>query len=293
MDDDRLDNLRNLLESIGKSLLTINFKENVGTDLGEDRNYLGVMEELDLLGQDRRRKVVRVLLPHIQHSFLASVFGALYVEDLLRHGAVLEEKLGLNLILREVFDEDPGVDLIPEFLDQDQGLGLIILVQKAFVLQKSLEVHQLHIRSFCESRAKSCLARAFGSNHEENLRHHGLLGLLVHIIDRPKGIDPVHLSELLVQIHHRLRSFIEILKSFEESVRVIIASAASLGPRIAPLHQHLLTHVIEDHILALAHILLEVDCLICGSWESIDQIVFGGIGNETVDKDAHCEFTRD
>ena len=48
------------------------------------------------------------------------------MEGAFRLNAVLDEELGLELVLREVFKEDSCVDGVNEMLDQGHGCGLVV-----------------------------------------------------------------------------------------------------------------------------------------------------------------------
>ncbi len=66
------------------------------------------------------------------------------------------------------------------------------------------------------------------------------------------------------------------------------------GTDEAPLHEGVFADVVEEDLLALAHVLLEVDRLLDCTGETVDQVVLRGAGYQTVNQDlnGHLEWDQ-
>lgn len=83
-------------------------------------------------------------------------------------------------------------------LDKCQCHGLIVFAIEVIILQEIVKVQHSHVGSLSQSSSECGLARAFGTNIEEDLWHHGLFGVRIHLIDTPVSIDEVDLREFFV-----------------------------------------------------------------------------------------------
>ena len=61
----------------------------------------------------------------------------------------------------------------------------------------------------------------------------------------------------------------------------------------APLHEGVLAHVVEEDLLALAHVLLEVDGLLHCTGETVNQVILRGTGYQTVNQDLNGHLKWD
>ncbi len=104
-----------------------------------------------------------------------------------------------------------------------------------------------------------------------------------------------YLAEFLIQFNNWLGTVIKSLKSYPESLSIVILSLdrGLGGTDEASLHKRVLINVIEEDALALADMLLEVDRLLNGSWETVNQIVLRRICNQTVNQDLNGKLKGD
>ena len=114
-----------------------------------------------------------------------------------------------------------------------------------------------------------------------------LLGLSINLGDGAHSVDVVHLSELLVVANDWKRLVKISLDSLLDGLWVVIGTATSFSPLHAPGFHDFLWHIIEQNLVNRADLLLEVDSLIDGSWETVDKIgaSLRWSSNETVDQD--------
>ena len=120
--------------------------DEVGVLLQEWHQVLGmVVELLDLLGKNGRAHIERMVLSKVDHSLLADVFGALQREHVRWVGAVSQEVLRLELVVREILKNQPWSSLTGQALDEVRCDRLVILVFKAVLLDEVVEVDQLGV----------------------------------------------------------------------------------------------------------------------------------------------------
>ena len=104
--DTRLDEAAELLESLVKVLLSVDNSE-VGGLLQIGHKSLGILIVLaNALGENSGGLVGLIGLREHDHALLAKVLRALQAKDPRGSNTVLDEELGLELALREVFKED-------------------------------------------------------------------------------------------------------------------------------------------------------------------------------------------
>jgi len=110
-EDGGLDSGTELIESALKVLLRADALE-IGGGLEVWHQPLRILIVLsDALGENGRWLVRAVSLGHLIHALLADILRALQREHTARRRAVFVEEFGLELSLREVFDEDAWHDL--------------------------------------------------------------------------------------------------------------------------------------------------------------------------------------
>ena len=129
-----------------------------------------------------------------------------------------------------------------------------------------------------------------------NLGKNSLSSFFIYLGDRLAGVNVTHFSELLVEIYDWTGRFLERLQSLSQCLSIVIFSLdGSCGcANEAPLHEGVFADVVEENLLALADVLLEVDGLLDGTGETVDQVVLGGAGNQTVNQDlnGHLEWDK-
>ena len=105
------------------------------------------------------------------------------------------------------------------------GLLIIEIIHiEALALQEVIEFQHNHICAVGQLVCNGGLAGALGSNHKENLREHGLLGLLEDLTDTLGGVDVLDLAEASVHLDHRLRQLLERTQSLLQSLLVVVLS---------------------------------------------------------------------
>ena len=162
--DSGLDKAAELLEGLVKVLLGVDDSE-VRRGLQIRHESLGILIVLaDALGENSGGLVGLIGLGEHDHALLAEVLRTLQAEDSGGSNAVFDEELSLELALREVFEEDSGVDLLGEVLDEGHGLGLLITVAQVVLTDEAIVVHLLHVGALAQSLAELGLAGCFRSN---------------------------------------------------------------------------------------------------------------------------------
>ena len=202
---------------------------------------------------------------------MAKVLRALQAKDPRGSNTVLDEELGLELALREVFQEDSWADLLREVLNESHGLGLFITVAEVVLSDESVVVHLLHVGALTQSISELGLARCFRSNDARDLGEHGSSCVLVNFKQITVGVNAANLAELFVIVDDREVLLIVSFETLSNSLRVVIRSA--LASLKQTLDSGLLSAIEEEHILSFADICLEVCALVYFSGESIDQVV--------------------
>jgi len=88
---------------------------------------------------------------------------------------------------------------------------------------------------------------------------------------------------------------VERLQSLSQRLSIVIFAldGGGGGTDEAPLHEGVLVDVVEEDLLALAHVLLEVDGLLDGAGETVDKVVLRGAGNQTVNQDLNGQLKWD
>jgi len=93
----------------------------------------------------------------LDHALLAGVLGALKDKDVRRGNTVLDEELGLERILGEVFDQHAWFDLHSELVNQCEDLGLIVRVIKASKTHEVAETDASHVGALAQSLTETGL----------------------------------------------------------------------------------------------------------------------------------------
>lgn len=94
----------------------------------------------------------------LDHALLAGILGTLKDEDVRRGNTVLDEELGLECILGEVFDHNAWLDLYGERADQGEHLGFIIGVFEASEADEITKADAGHVGAFAQGLAESAFA---------------------------------------------------------------------------------------------------------------------------------------
>jgi len=93
-----------------------------------------------------------------------------------------------------------------------------------------------------------------------------------------------HFTEFAVELYYWLGLFVKLAQSVLEGFLIVIITLNGRGRSSgkAPVEKGLFAHIVEQHVLALAHILLEVDCLVNSAGETIDEVILAWSLNESV-----------
>ena len=109
--------------------------------------------------------------------------------------------------------------------ERHSGLFIIEVIHvEALALQEVIEFQHNHICAVGKLICNGGLTGALGSDHKENLREHGLLGLLEDLTDALGGVDVLDLAEAGVHLDHRLGQLLERAQSLLESLLVVVLS---------------------------------------------------------------------
>jgi hypothetical protein len=87
-------------------------------------------------------------------------------------------------------------------LDQGCCGCLVVALTKVLLGDECVEVDELHVSALTKGLAEGGLAGCLGSDDAEDLRKHGLSGVLVDLKHVTVSIDTAHLVELLVVGDH-------------------------------------------------------------------------------------------
>ena len=94
----------------------------------------------------------------LNHALLAGILGALKDKYVRRGDTVLDEELGLERILGEVFNQHAWLDLLSKLVDQGENLGLIISLIEASEAHEVAETNAGHISAFAQGLTETGLA---------------------------------------------------------------------------------------------------------------------------------------
>ena len=225
VDDGWLDVAAELLESSLEDLFGVDDFE-VGLCLQEWHELLPVLiVDSNSLRENGRGLVVWIVLVQSNHSLLANVFGALQREHSIWCNAILDEELGLELSLWEVFKQDSRGKLLGHLLDEGTRNRFVILSLKLVLSTEVIEVHQFHVGSLAESVAEGGLSRGFWSNNARDLWEHGLSSHLVCLELVTVGVDSLNFAKTLIKVQHWDGGLLVGGQTLGDSVLVVILAA--------------------------------------------------------------------
>lgn len=111
MNNSWLDEASDLLHGLAEGLFRVNYMSAASTFEEGHQLACALVVLLDALREDRARNVVRMSLTKSKHPLLAGVFRTLEHKDTGRLTAILDEELGLEFCLGEIFQKDTRLEL--------------------------------------------------------------------------------------------------------------------------------------------------------------------------------------
>ena len=273
MNDLRLNVAAELFESGLEDLLGVNNSQvGVCSQVWRELGRIFVVDA-NSLRKNGRGLVAWVGLAEADHSLLAGVLRALQGEDSGRRYAVLDEELGLELGLWEVFEEYARGKLLGQAFDQGNCDRFVVIVGETVLLDEVIEVDELHVGSLAESVAECGLSRGLWSNDAGDLGEHCPSGVFVHFEFVTVGVDPSDFAKSLVQVHNWHGLVPECVETLDDSLGVVVGPARCLSSLRQSLDTGVLLAVEEKDILSLTDILFKVSGLVNGSGEAVNKVV--------------------
>ena len=105
-----------------------------------------------------------IILTKSDHSLLADVFGTFERENSIWCNAVLDEELGLEFCLREIFKKNAWCKLLRHLFYECHGDRFVIFSIKLVITHEVIEVDQFHVGPLAESVTKSGFSRSLWAN---------------------------------------------------------------------------------------------------------------------------------
>ena len=108
------------------------------------------------------------------------------------------------------------------------------------------------------------------------MREDGSLGLSIHFGDGTSGIDVADLAKLLVEVNDWEGLVKVVLNSGFHGFWIVITASTGFSSLGHPLSHEILWKIVIEDLVSLNDVLFEVDGLIDGSWEAINQVALRG-----------------
>jgi hypothetical protein len=141
------------------------------------------------------------------------------------------------------------------------------------VLHKLAVPPQFSVRALGQSIAECCLAGDFGSNYKCQLGQHCSAREVPDLESVTASVDLPNFAKLLVHFDDGLGLLLVGLKSGLDNFLGVVRAAASLGPIEAALYANFEGSVEVEDRLALANDLFEVNGLVFGPGEAVNEVV--------------------
>jgi hypothetical protein len=203
-----------------------------------------------------------VVFAKCEYPLLAGVLRTFQYEDTGRLNAILDKELGLEIGLREVFEEHTGLQFLGKMCDQSCCLLLVILFREVVSANELGEVHHFHVGTLGKCFSEYRLACTLRPDQERDLGEDGLPRIFVDFVRVADSINLVDLAEAFIHGDDGLGLVDIVLESTHDSGLVIVSASASLCTIHAPSNADILIHIVVEHSLCFAAGTLEVHGLV-------------------------------
>jgi len=214
----------NVWHSFFKALISINLNTSRIT-LQERNQCLSLsMIFLYLLRQNTWRNIAFCVLTNFVHSFLADILRAVKNKDVGWSFAVSDEKLGLEVVLRETLKNNSSWHFFREWIYQGHCYFFVTLSSESVLLDEIGEVNQVHVRSFSNVWSYLSFSWSFWTNNKHSLWHNSIFDVVVNFCNVSWCLDGSKFTKVLIVIENRNGLIIKVLNSLVASIRVVINS---------------------------------------------------------------------